>query len=189
MKKLLIFLVIIMLAAPFVFADLLLDESFEGGVIPDGWTVLDEGDDGDVWFVYNSADHAYTGEYSVVVACYSSADAANDWLITPQLSLRADDWLGFWARSWYSVEDFEVKLSTTGTAPQDFNVTLGTETADETYMQYVYDLSAYAGQDCYLAIVWYYDNYALVVDDVMVGTYDPVENESTSWGGIKALYR
>ena len=189
MKKLVIFLVLILLAAPFAFADLLLDEGFEGGTIPAGWTVMDEGDDGDVWFVYNSADYAYTGDYAAAVACYSSSDAANDWLITPQLSLRDDDWLGFWARSWYSTEDFEVRLSTTGTAPEDFTVTLASETAGETYLQYTYDLSAYAGQDCHLAIVWYFDNYALLVDDVMVGSYNTVGNEGASWGGVKALYR
>jgi len=82
-----------------------------------------------------------------------------------------------------------VRLSATGTSPADFTVTLGTETADETYVNYTYDLSAYAGQDCYLAIVWCYDNYALVVDDVMVGTYNPVDNEGAGWGGVKALYR
>lgn len=189
MKKLAIFSVVMMLTAPVAIADLLLDEGFEGGIIPAGWTVIDENPDGNEWFAYNSADYAHAGDYAAAVACYSSGDAGNDWLITPPLSLRDDDWLGFWARSWYSIEDFEVKLSTTGTAPEDFTVTLGAETAGDAYANFVYDLSAYAGQDCYLAIVWYFDNYALLVDDVMVGSYDPVENESASWSNIKALYR
>lgn len=188
MKKLAILLVAMLLTAPVAFADLLLDEGFEGGIIPDGWTVIDEDPDGNEWFVYNSADYAHTGDYAAAVACYNSADAANDWLITPQLSLRDGDLLGLWARAWYATEDFEVKLSTTGIAPEDFTVTLGTETVDDMYAEFTYDLSAYAGQDCYLAIVWYYNNYVLLVDDVKVGS-DQVENEATSWSGIKALYR
>ena len=189
MKKLAIFLMAMLLTAPLAFADVLLDEGFEGGAIPAGWTVYDEGSDGDIWFVYNNAGYAYTGDCAAVVACYSSSTAANDWLITPQLSLRDDDWLAFWARSWYGTEDFEVKLSTTGTAPEDFTVTLGSETASSTYARLEYDLSAYDGLDCYLAIVWFYTDYALLVDDVMVGSSNPVGNEDASWSEIKALFR
>ena len=189
MRKMAILLVAILLTAPLAFADVLLEEGFEGGAIPAGWTVIDEDPDGNEWFAYNNASMAYTGDYAAAVACYSSDDAANDWLITPQLFLRDDDWMAFWARSWYGTEDFEVRLSTTGTAPEDFTVTLATETVGSTYVRYEYDLSAFDGQDCYLGIVWYYTDYAFLVDDVMVGSSNPVGNEDASWSEIKALYR
>ena len=78
MKKLAIFLVAMLLTAPLAFADVLLDEGFEGGAIPAGWTVIDEDPDYNEWFAYNNASYAHTGDYMASVACYGSGDAAND---------------------------------------------------------------------------------------------------------------
>ncbi|MCD4817929.1 MAG: T9SS type A sorting domain-containing protein [Candidatus Cloacimonetes bacterium] len=41
------------------------------------------------------------------------------------------------------------------------------------YVEYQYDLSAYAGQDIYLAIHWIYNFYAMIVEDVKVGQNQP----------------
>ncbi|MCD4818463.1 MAG: T9SS type A sorting domain-containing protein, partial [Candidatus Cloacimonetes bacterium] len=67
-----------------------------------------------------------------------------------------------------------VFLSTTGNAINDFDVTLENVIGlDASYVEFSYDLSAYAGQDIYLAIEWIQDTYAMVVDDVKVGQAEP----------------
>lgn len=187
MKRFAMLMIVVLFAAPVALADWIIDESFEGGAIPAGWTVVGGGDSDD-WFAYNNAAYAYTGEWVAAVAAYSSSGAGNDWLITPQVALSVGDVFGFYARSWYGTEDFEVWLSTTGNSPGDFGVMLGSATVGDSYVGYEYDLSAYAGQSCYLAIVWFYNDYALVVDDVRVGQEaSPVED--ASWAAIKALYK
>ncbi|MCD4818733.1 MAG: T9SS type A sorting domain-containing protein, partial [Candidatus Cloacimonetes bacterium] len=67
-----------------------------------------------------------------------------------------------------------VFLSTTGNAINDFDVTLENVTGlGASYVEFSYDLSAYAGQDIYLAIEWIQDTYAMLVDDVKIGQASP----------------
>jgi len=187
MKRFAMLMIVVLFVAPAALADWAINESFEGGTIPAGWTVI-SGADSDDWFAYNNAAYAHTGEWVAAVAGYSSSTAGDDWLITPQVTLSVGDMFGFYARSWYGSENFEVRLSTTGNASGDFGVLLDSATVGESYVGYEYDLSAYAGQSCYLAIVWFYNDYALVVDDVKVGQEaSPVED--ASWTAIKAMYR
>ncbi len=188
MKKLAITLVAMLLAAPVVFAGLPFYEGFEDG-IPSDWTILSGADDFD-WEYMNYEPAARTGSGFAGVTFSSSATAGDDYLITPQWSLSNGDHFGFWASSFSLPGDmFDVKLSTTGTAKSDFNVTLGSGFVSLVYSQFAYDLSAYAGQDCYLAIVMTHCEYYLCIDDVEAGNYDPVAIEETSWSGVKALFR
>ncbi|MCK4681185.1 choice-of-anchor J domain-containing protein [bacterium] len=187
MKRLAMLMIVVLFVAPTAFADWTIDEGFEGGAIPVGWTVVGGGDSDD-WFAYNNTAYAHTGDWVVAVAAYSSANAGNDWLITPQVAVSGGDVIEFYARSWYGTEDFEVWLSTTGNSPGDFGVMLGSATAGDSHVKYDYDLTPYAGQNCYLAIVWFYNDYALVVDDIRVGQEaSPVDG--ASWAAIKAMYR
>ncbi|MFA6653835.1 MAG: choice-of-anchor J domain-containing protein, partial [Candidatus Delongbacteria bacterium] len=66
---------------------------------------------------------------------------------------------------------FKVGVSTTGTAQGDFTIISAGEyvTATGTWTNYSYDLSAYAGQTVYLAIVCVSnDTFVLAIDDVNV---------------------
>ena len=187
MKRFAMFMRVVLFVAPAALADWTIDEGFEGGAIPADWTVV-SGADSDDWFAYNNAAYAHTGEWVAAVAAYSSSGAGNDWLITPQVAVSGGDVFEFYARSWYGTEHFEVWLSTTGNAPGDFGVMLGNATVGDAYVKYDYDLTLYAGQNCYLATVWFYNDYALLVDDVRVGQEaSPVEG--ASWTAIKAMYR
>lgn len=187
MKRFAMLMIVVLFVAPTALADWAIEEGFEGGAIPAGWSVI-SGADSDDWFVYGSSDYAHTGDYSAAVAGYSSATAGNDWLITPQVSVTGGDVFAFYARSWYGTENLEVRLSMTGNSAGDFSVLLGTATPGDSYAKYDYDLTAYAGLNCYLAIVWFYGDYALLVDDVSVGQEaSPVED--ASWAAIKAMYR
>ncbi len=146
-----------------------LNESFEDGSIPMNWTVYDNDDNSDQWEALEDADFAHTGSFSAYVGHNTYGN--DDWLITPQLDVTSSNHtFSFWARSYDPVllEDFDVKLSTTGNEIDNF-----TEILDEvrgvpdSYTQYTYDLSDYIGQRVYIAIVSVSVNkYSLYVDDV-----------------------
>ncbi|HCX99373.1 MAG TPA: hypothetical protein DG754_04455, partial [Bacteroidales bacterium] len=149
------------------FAQWTINESFEGGSIPSGWTVYDENKDGIQWGTLEHS-YAHSGNWLATVSCYGSN--GNDWLITPQVTINDGDVFTFFARAWYGTENMKVLLSTTGKRIRDFKVTLDNVTGlGSSYQEFSYDLSVYEGQQVYLAIQWLQDTYSLVVDDVKVG--------------------
>jgi len=162
------FILMLLLITTSAFADWAVDESFEGGIIPADWTIYDANNDGDQWMAYENASYAHIGNWAAFVGCYTND--GDDWLITPQVTVQAGDSFSFFARSWYDVENFEVKLSTGGNAISSFTITLESVTgATSDYAEYSYNLSAYAGLNIYLAIHWVQDTYGFLVDDVKVG--------------------
>ena len=152
-----IIIMMIMLSTTLSYAQWTIDEGFEGGAIPAGWTTS-------AWGAYNVAGYPHTGDW------LAASGMGNDWLITPQVYIQSGDSFIFWARAWNGTESFNVKLSTTGTAIGDFTTTLGTNTGvGETWVEYSYDLSSYTG-NIYLAIeVISGGDYVLGLDDVLVG--------------------
>jgi hypothetical protein len=94
----------------------------------------------------------------------------DNWLITPQLDLQGTMkvWLSAYHPSW-AQEHFAIYLSTTGNSVSDFTTILVPETTltDDQYRAYTADLSAYAGQQGYIAIRHFNctDMFALLVDD------------------------
>ncbi len=161
MKKLILLFTIMLFTVSLVFAQWTIDEGFEGGAIPAGWTTS-------AWGVYSTAGYPHTGTY------LAASGMGNDWLITPQVYIQSGDSFIFWTRAWMGTEGFNVKLSTTGNATGDFTTTLGTYTGvGETWVEYSYDLSAYTG-NIYLAIeVVSGGDYVLALDDVLVGQDAP----------------
>ena len=159
--KKLLFLTIMLFSASLVFGQWQIDEGFEGGVMPAGWTTS-------TWGVYSVPGYPHTGDY------LAASGMGNDWLITPQVSIQSGDSFTLWVRAWMGEESFNVKLSTTGTSTGDFTTTLGTYTnVGESWVEYSYDLSAYTGS-AYLAIeVIAGGDYCLALDDVKVGQDAP----------------
>ena len=169
--KTIIIMMIIMLSTTLSYAQWSIDEGFEGGIIPADWTIYDVNGDGHEWHALDYTSHAHSGDWMAAVDCYDSD--GDDWLITPQVTIQPGDVFTFFAKAWYSTENMNVFLSTTGNAIGDFDETLGNYVnLDDNYVEYTYDLSAYAGQDIYLAIQWIQDTYGFVVDDVKVGQPD-----------------
>lgn len=188
MKKLMQCLAIILVVCPTSYANWAVDEGFEGGVIPPDWTIIDYNGDWWRWFAYEDAGLAHTGSWVAVVE-WGYGPLGDDWLITPQVSVSPGDSIIFYARRCAEPEYFEVKLSTRSPWVVDFDVTLDYVTGLSTeYVRYAYDLTPYAGEDCYLAIRWL-GFQCMVVDDVKVGQEPPVGVEGADWGSIKALYR
>ncbi|GEM_PF-2404071 len=143
-----------------------LHESFESGVIPDAWTIIDGDGDGNKWGVYDDAAFAHTGTYSAAVRWNSSGN--DDWLITPALLPQTGDSITFWARSHSAtyLEDFDVLISTTTTDTNAFILIDSVRALADTYSYFAYDLSSYAGDTIYVAIRCVSQNeFYLHVDD------------------------
>ncbi len=113
--------------------------------------------------------------FAAVLPAQGGAGPNNDWMISPQLTPQAGDFLNFYARSYtadYGLERFKVGISTGGTTPADFTIISGAN-----YIQppvdwtlYSYDLSAYAGQNIRFGIQCVSsDAFIFLVDDVSVG--------------------
>jgi len=145
-----------------------MSESFEWEEVLSSWTVVDQDGDGNEWEVTNWGYRSGTKCLSV----YYNSTGNNDWLISPKLTLEAASELKFWASSGTSawLESFNVLISETGNDIADFATTLGSVVnAPSTYTQYAYDLSAYEGEEVYVAIqcVSVYQFY-LFLDDFSV---------------------
>src|SRR6218665_456757 len=105
----------------------------------------------------------------------TSTPWSNDWMITPRIQLASDGGtLSFWGKgcdATYGLEKFRVYVSTTGTAVANFTpiVAVTTTPSDATWHEYTYNLSAYAGQQVYLAIQCTSDDqFGFAVDDFKV---------------------
>ena len=158
-------------------------EDFENG-LPADWTTIDADGDGYNWTYNNSASgeimNTHSGEGLIYSQSYDNPTSQpltpDNWLITPQIDLNGT------MRVWligqdpsYASEHFAIYLSTTGTTVDDFTTTLVSEqVATGEYVEYTADLSAYAGQQGYIAIRHYNvtDMFCLNVDDFGVFT-DP----------------
>ncbi|MFA8299236.1 MAG: choice-of-anchor J domain-containing protein [Hyphomicrobiales bacterium] len=131
-------------------------EDFEGEDIPEFWTIIDNDGDGKTWKLSETAEH--TGEQGI--KSQGSGDTKQDnWLISPKIKVRDKDQLSFFARSSTSLklEDFNIKVSTTGKEVNNFDITLEEiKDATSTYQEYVYRLdeieNVNAGDDIYIGI-------------------------------------
>ncbi|QQS34904.1 MAG: choice-of-anchor J domain-containing protein [Ignavibacteriales bacterium] len=150
-------------------------EGFEGTTFPPaGWKAVDVLG-ANVW--NRSTTQAYSGAASAFVNYQSTG--GEDWLITPQLSIVAGDSIKFWARKNFSSafppDSLLIRVSTTDTALASFGapiiaIDVANLTAS-TWIQFMADLSAYAGQSIYIAFHHKdSDGNGVWVDDVEVGT-------------------
>ncbi|MBR5930280.1 MAG: choice-of-anchor J domain-containing protein, partial [Prevotella sp.] len=180
---------------PAVSYDPIIEETFENG-IPSTWTLINNDEDEYNWLAISDipSTYSYYAEMDLSGWAHKGSDAAtsasyvngigalttDQYLITPQLTLNGT--LRFFATSTYSDPDtYEVLLSTTGTDIADFTITLQ-EMGPATYNSWdevVIDMSAYAGQQGYIAIHHVAnDKYFLVIDDF--GLYNVVESDWTT---------
>ncbi|MCK4980100.1 MAG: choice-of-anchor J domain-containing protein, partial [Candidatus Delongbacteria bacterium] len=112
---------------------------------------------------------------SKYVACFAAQTPSNDdWLISPQLLIGSNYNLNFYAKSvtdQYGLERFKVSISTTGTNTGDFSVISSGSYVEVpiSWTNYNYDLSAYEGQEIYIAITCVSnDAFVFMVDDISV---------------------
>ena len=134
---------------------------------------------------------ARTGDKAMYMIASTSL-LNDDYLISPQVNLTGATGsnLSFWAKSItdnFGLERFEVLLSTTGNAQADFteDISGGEQQAPiGDYIEYSYDLSAYDGQQVYIAIHYVaQDSFILLMDDFLVeaGTLGVNDNAFNSF--------
>jgi PKD repeat protein len=116
-------------------------------------------------------------------ACFAATSAANnDWFITPQVILQNNSSLSFWAKSItdeYGLERFKVLISTTNNSTGSFSpISSGSFIeAPLSWTKYEYNLSAYDGQNVYIAIQCISDDaFAFMIDDITVETQASVKD-------------
>ena len=160
-------------------------DSFENGL--GRWTILTQGDADAQWRQSDPSSGlgktAHSGSY--VAAAFSwngSAYDADNWLITPQLTLGGV--VKFWVNTNGSYPDeFEVKLSTSGNAVANFTTTLRPmgQAPSGDWTEISIDLSEYEGQNGYIAIHHdYSDGNYLLIDDFAVYSYTMLSTSTTS---------
>lgn len=142
------------------------------------WTVLDSNLDGDMWNLDYTTNELDGDEVAMMYTDYNAGNN-DDWLISPAITLAANERLRFFYRVQSSGEpnDFELLVSSSGTNPSDFTDTLMPLTAfsNTVYQEMMLDLSAYSGNKY---IAWHIpqgglDGWRLYIDSVVVETIPP----------------
>ena len=151
------------------------------------WTLIDADGDNHNWQL-PSMDGMGRGGSDGMLVSYSYDNATtspltpNNFLVSPRINIPEGGMISFWACAMdeaYPAEHFAVALSTTvNNAPSAFIIlqewTLTAkdqENRQGNWHQYSVDLSAYAGQEVYLAIRHFNcsDKFAICIDDIYVG--------------------
>lgn len=190
MKKLVLSMLFI--SALFSFAQgqaIIFSEDFSttsGVSLPTGWTEYNVDNKTVVaqLSAFNFGTHAWvtndngtiaqaTGNrYVVSTSWYNPVGASDDWLVTPPITLTANNALKWMSKAQDPAypDGFQVKISTTGNAIADFTTNLLTVPAEApTWSLRTLDLSAYSGQTVYLAFRNNSnDKYLLCYDDFQV---------------------
>lgn len=161
----------------------ILEEGFEGEVFPpDGWAMLDEDGDGNLWFAYAAENSAHTGEGSAASASWFDGTVLtpDNWLMTPALNIDNDSYmLEFYVAAQdpdWAAEKYAVMISTTDTEPASFTNVWEETLVDDVWNMREVDLSEYAGEQIYIAFRHYdvSDMFYIKIDDVKVyGAGDP----------------
>ena len=146
------------------------------------WTIIDGNNDGSTWTtLFNGNDMGMMLSFSYDNPTYTDI-TPNDWLVTPKLHTTTGSsvtmtWDAAAADDTYYAEHYGVYVSTTNTDTNSFTlVNEWTLTSSSTESMNL-DLSAYAGQDIYVAFRHFNctGQYVLLIDNVNVyeGVYVP----------------
>ena len=126
----------------------------------------------------NGLASSFTAHGGTKFGCcmYASPAPNNDWFITPAISISNGTTFSFWARSAnnsYGLEQFKVAISTNNTTFSTYlaGSSSTSVSAPVEWTQYTYDLSSYAGQTMYIAIMCVSnDVFAFFIDDIEVSS-------------------
>ncbi len=194
MKKLILLpLALILFAAPM--ADNLLTEGFEGGSLPGGWDIWQEGDPGYYGYTWSVAPfYPHTGSYGVYH--YWDYGDLDNWLVTPTLDVSAYENLSLtiWHMGAYPGDYTGSYIMASDIASPnagDFTELDEIGAPPGSWTELTVDASAYDGESDVTFAFSYTGDYGhnIFMDDVSVDA-DPVAAvESASLGEIKAIYR
>jgi len=154
-------------------------EDFEGTTFPPtGWLVNNVDGGGTTWESSTSFNHTQNGSKSAAHQ-YSAVGLQDGWLISPQItSLPANTSLSFWSYNEYhtyyggtSQGKNSVLISTTNTNPASFTEIWSPSSVTASWEQTTLDLSAYSGQNIYIAFRYQgNDAHNWFIDDILLGS-------------------
>ena len=118
---------------------------------------------------------AKSGEKCALAASnLSTSTANNDWLISPKIQLGTESSFELYVRSLmseYGLEKYKIMISTTNTDEASFTMLGSVSEAPVAWTKVTRDLSAYDGQEVYLALVYVgHDNVSFYADDLKIIT-------------------
>lgn len=167
---------------PVAAGDFALNESFEGSV---SWGLIDADGDGKKWGLISIAGSGleqYDGTDIVLYSASWDADTEaaltpDNWVVSPKITLGGE--LRFGVCDVGYSETYGVYVSTGGTAVSDFVPLAEGLSTTSSWEEKVYDLSAYEGQQGYIAFRHYdcTDGYFILIDGVKVGNAGAGEQE------------
>jgi len=149
-------------------------EGFEGTAFPSQFGVINDG-----WVRFTQAGFPFAG--TVAAASWANdAGAVDNWMIFPQFAIPESDgdaktFFRYFTRTGNSTasEQMSVLISTTGNNKTDFTITAFNETLLNQlgWAERVVDLSAYEGENVYIAIRHHRANgsFAVLLDNVWIG--------------------
>ena len=195
MKKLLLSLAALCMAAT-MSAQSLLNEGFNAGV-PAGWTMYNDNNQvyysdfqGGAWTACtvtgNPAPCVWTTSF------FNPTAVADRWLVTPQLNIPAAGYAVIFDAMNYNAsypDGLTVKISTTDNQKSSFT-TVQTYIPGDEWESFMIDLSAYAGQNIYVAFVdQTNDGFVLLLDNVnvCVPPADEIKAVSASMSGYSPM--
>ncbi|HXH17436.1 MAG TPA: choice-of-anchor J domain-containing protein, partial [Chitinophagales bacterium] len=183
MKSLLVYLCLLCFFSLNARAQFILQEDFQQG-IPGTWALINNDSRipdsatnfvTDAWVAISDSSDT-TDIIAVSTSKYSPAGAADDWLITPLLSLGSNGILTWYARAFSSTaaDGYQVRISTTTPTIAGFNALaplFSTSEENTSWTKHSVDLAAagYSNQTVYIAFRNNSnDKYLLALDDVTV---------------------
>ncbi len=165
------------------------EEDFDEGRLLD-WTLIDADGDAHNWQLPTEGGMGFGNSNGMMVSySYDNASTSpltpNNFLVSPRVTLPENAVMLFYASAMdeaYPAEHFGVAISTTVnddpsafTLLQEWTLSAkGDENRQGGWHRYSVDLSAYAGQEVYLAIRHFNstDKFAMCVDEIFVGNYN-----------------
>ena len=165
------------------------EEDFDEGRLLD-WTLIDADGDAHNWQLPSEGGMGFGNSNGMMVSySYDNASTSpltpNNFLVSPRVTLPENAVMLFYASAMdeaYPAEHFGVAISTTVnddplafTLLQEWTLSAkGDENRQGGWHRYTVDLSAYAGQEVYLAIRHFNstDKFAMCVDEIFVGNFN-----------------
>ena len=153
-------------------------EGFESTI--DCWTMISADPANDDRFGIYADANAYEGSHDFRFSSYNSASDYNQWLITPELTLNANETylVKFFYKAYNIADTFKVMYSTTNNNPSSFTMLADYSTVNTSWTEVTHQLPAGTK---YVAIKYngYYKFY-LYVDNFSILTSAPAMSLSTN---------
>jgi len=119
---------------------------------------------------------AHGGDRCGLAVCPTNGTSASDnWLISPQLTLGTGSEISLWTLSakpgTWGNDTYEIAVSTTDNSTSSFSPISSVVEAPASWTQHTYDLSAYDGQQVYIAVHHVSTGmFLFLVDDIEINT-------------------